>query len=77
METRLLESLNRFTAYTIHSIELKLGRLILDINLLNRYEQDISGTREVPSMSKFFTDVICTCSFESPKQKSLSSRSER
>ena len=37
---RLLKLSNRFTAYSIYPIELKLGMKILDINLHNRYEQD-------------------------------------
>ena len=77
MGARLLKSLNRFTAYTIHPIELKLGRMILHINLLNHYEQDFLGTGEVLSISNFFADVICTCFFVSPSQKSISPRSER
>ena len=33
----LLKFSNQFTAYSIYSIELKLGAIILDINLHNRY----------------------------------------
>ena len=34
-----LEISNRFTAYSIDPIELKLAMIILDINLHNHYEQ--------------------------------------
>ena len=40
---RLLKFSNRFTAYSTYPIELNLGRMILDISLHNRYEQDILG----------------------------------
>ena len=40
VEACLLKFSNRFTAYSIDPTELKLGILILDINLHNRYEQD-------------------------------------
>ena len=43
---RFLKFAHRFAAYTIHLVELKLGRMVLDINLHNRYEQDFSGAGE-------------------------------
>ena len=48
---RLLKFSNRFTAYTIHPIELNLGRMILN-NLLS-YEQDFLGTGEMLYISMF------------------------
>ena len=40
VRARLLKHSNRFTAYSIDPIELKLGMISLDINPHNRYEQD-------------------------------------
>ena len=40
MSARLLKFSNRFTSYNSYAIELKLGRMILDMDLLNCYEQD-------------------------------------
>ena len=37
---RFLKFSNRFTAYSFYSIELKLGRMILDISPHNRLESD-------------------------------------
>ena len=37
---RHLSCSNRFTAYISYEIELKLGRMILDISLHNRWESD-------------------------------------
>ena len=42
MGARLLEFPNRFTAYSIHPIELELDSMILDISPLNRSKQDFS-----------------------------------
>ena len=39
---RLLKSSNQFTAYIFHLIELKLGRMMLDISPHNRFEPDFS-----------------------------------
>ena len=41
-EARLLKSSNRFTAYSSYPIELKLGRMILDISPLDRLASDCS-----------------------------------
>ena len=40
VRAHLLRSSNRFTAYSFYAIELKLGRMILDISLHNRLESD-------------------------------------
>ena len=40
LRARPLKFSNRFTACSIDPIQLKLGMIILDINLHNRYEQD-------------------------------------
>ena len=39
---RLLKLSNRFTVYSSDPIELKLGRMILDINPLDRFASDCS-----------------------------------
>ena len=67
----------QFTAYSSYPIELKLARMILDISVHNRYEQDFLVAQVGFRISKFFADVICICSPVSPSQKSLSLRSER
>ena len=46
VEPRLLKFSNRFTAYSSYLIDLKLGRISLDINLHNRYEQTFLGADE-------------------------------
>ena len=51
--------------------------IILDINLHNRYEQDIPNAEGGAKNFKFFADVICTCCLVSLLQKSSSPRSER
>ena len=51
---RLLKYSNRFTAYSIDPIELKLGIIILDINLHNRYEQDFQSAEGELRVSNFF-----------------------
>ena len=40
MRARLLKYSNRFTVHSSDPIELKLGMIILDFNLDNRYEKD-------------------------------------
>ena len=75
---RILKSSNRFTAYSSHQIELKLSRMILDINLLSRYRQDVLGTGEVLSISKFLqTSFVHVLSSRSRRNLSVSPRSER
>ena len=53
---RLLKFSNRFTAYSIDPIELKLGMIILDINLHNRYMRVFGGAVEGQKIPKFFPD---------------------
>ena len=68
---------NRFTACSSYPIDMKLGRMIADISLHNRYEQDISGAGEDVRISEFLVDVVCTCSLVSPSQESLFALSDR
>ena len=60
--SRLLKSPNRFRAYTSHAIELKLGRVILDISPYNRSEPDFSisfqGGRLLKTLNRFTSHSI-------------------
>ena len=75
---RLLKYLNRFIAYSFYPIALKIGRMVLDISLPNRYEQDCKVQGKDVRISEFFADVICKCSLVSEmSQEYLSPRSDR
>ena len=76
MGAHLLKFSNWFTAYSFYPIELKLGRMVLDISLHNCYEQDFRGAGGCQNF-RIFADVICTCFLVSPSQESLSLQSER
>ena len=57
---RLLKSSNRFPVYSFYPIELKLGRMILDVGLHNQYEQEFLGGERVCQNFGIFADAICT-----------------
>ena len=75
VRVRLLRFSNEFTAYS-NAIELNLGKMILDINLHNRYEQDFSGPGEGLIIQNFLRTSFVHVSL-SRRRNNLSPRFER